>query len=260
MKIYTKNENGILVSQKPTLFNVDVHTAENGYICWSLYQGKLYIRENDENVEILQPYSTGDTNIASDGHIGDFVYYMGDVNPDPAHLLVCDGSEFDTTEFADLYTLLGSNRTPNMVNRMLRGTGSSGKISNHDTVNLMASQDISAQGGFHKHSALYPTVPHTHTVSVQGEHRHNVWGGSQTYPAWFNRRCTTIVTSSSGASCAETNIYTSGTNRAGASQGTVTMTGYAGTPISDGTNGAARVGNFTKGKTRTCLILIRGKI
>ena len=65
----------------------------------------------------------------------------------PVGFLACDGSEFDTTEYPSLYTLLGSNHTPDLREASLVGIGLSDRqtISAHDVYTLGQFKDDQVQ-------------------------------------------------------------------------------------------------------------------
>lgn len=58
--------------------------------------------------------------------VGVVVAYMGEEPPDG--WLLCDGSEFDETEYPKLYKVLGKNTTPDLRGEFLRGAGTNGHL------------------------------------------------------------------------------------------------------------------------------------
>lgn len=109
--------------------------------------------------------SSSDYTIYADGSIGDDPigiikpYYSANI---PLGYLACDGSSFDTTIYSDLYTLLGTNTTPDLRECVLVGIGtnSTDVISSHDTYTLGYFKDDQFQD-------------HSHYISVYNNVQNN---------------------------------------------------------------------------------------
>ena len=74
----------------------------------------------------------------------------------PANFLLCDGSEFDETEYPELYEALGTNKVPDLREVALVGAG-------QNTTHTIASHDVYALGEF-KDDQLQS---HTHTFQTR---------------------------------------------------------------------------------------------
>lgn len=122
----------------------------------------------------LIPLVEGSSGVASN-NVGELLVYPSSTNPDLDHFLLCDGSTFDSSEYPELYTVLGTDVLPNFTNKYLRGDGSNSNISSHDTINVLESQ--SDKTPYHLHKIVDPG--HTHAIN-DGTHRHSFYGRTAT--------------------------------------------------------------------------------
>lgn len=86
-------------------------------------------------------------------YVGEMKIFYGSVIPDKWH--ICDGSQFDSTVYSELYTVLGSDYLPDM--RELTITCGTPNTFEDDGIN------------------------HTHNKGGTGAHTHNKSGGSHTH-------------------------------------------------------------------------------
>ena len=157
MKTYIKNSGSLvsdtdkikIYSSVPTILT-DI--ANNEVI---IADGAFYQKKNG-TLECIS--SAG--GIGLGGTVGDIVAYYGTTNPDPDHLIICDGRQFSQSDFPALYSLLGTDYVPDLTDYHLKGIGESGTDTSHDTITLNT-----------KVANNYPN--HTHNVNNPG-HTHSV--------------------------------------------------------------------------------------
>lgn len=203
----------------------------------------------------LEPLFNSSSTV-SDGAVGDIIAYYGNTNPDPDNYVVCNGSTFSSTDFPALYSLLGTNTTPNLNGYHLKGVGNNATWSSHDAISLKS-----------KVSANYPN--HTHTVNNPG-HTHSVNQGSHYHSACYSSKnwiCLYRGGSGSYSILCDTSwddgIFMNQTTSASMSSlsicsanlGTVTI----GCPTTASGYNTVRYGSETKCKDKTVLFLMRAK-
>lgn len=120
---------------------------------------------------------------------GTIITYLGATVPDG--YLPCTGVEYDTTQFPKLYALLNSNKTPDLRELYLVGSGlnSDNTIIGHDEVGLAEFKNDQLQG--HGHTNGSGAL----TVAAGG---YGLGGGSLWNYSVYNRTLTTFVDSGSG--------------------------------------------------------------
>lgn len=209
----------------------------------------FYQKENNSLVPLFDPNHLA----VSDGAVGDIIAYYGSTNPDPANFVVCNGSTFSSTTFPALYSLLGTNTTPDLTGYHLKGVGNSGFYSSHDAISLKSK--VAANYPNHTHTVNNPN--HTHSKNA-GSHYHRVCSqcraGSGVYVAGC---CGTTFTSKCcfGPDAEYTSSTTASTTISAANLGTVTI----GCPSTASGYNAVRYGSETKCKDKTVLFLMRAK-
>lgn len=195
------------------------------------------------------------------GTVGDIVAYYGSTNPDPDHLIVCDGRQFSQSDFPALYSLLGTDYVPDLTDYHLKGIGESGTDTSHDTITVNT-----------KVANNYPN--HTHNVNNPG-HTHAAGSCSHCHctDAFFCKCCNMCASS--------TCTYPFTTVHCGCACNGATKTctkytccdifsyslcckGLCNYCITDPTTAAGystvRVGSENKPKDKTVLFLMRGKL
>lgn len=213
----------------------------------------FYQKENDSLVPLFDPNHL----TVAGGAVGDIFIYYGSTNPDPENFVVCNGSTFSSTDFPELYTLLGTNATPDLTGYHLKGTGNNATWSSHDAITLKS-----------KVAANYPN--HTHTVS-NPQHSHSASGGSHYHKVCANCVCNNFPSclydycqpfSYSFPWCntiSSAGLRTAYSNPAVAicyaNLGTITI----GCPSTASGYNAVRYGSETKCKDKTVLFLMRAK-
>ena len=97
--------------------------------------------------------------------------------------LECNGSQFDTTKYPALYSLLGTDHLPDLREVFLVGIGQNGtnSIGNHDVFTLGQLKQRALQN--HYHSVSETAHNHTVTVTACPNHSHScvAWGNCTTY-------------------------------------------------------------------------------
>lgn len=216
----------------------------------------IYQKRNDVMVNIgPQTVGPGDAS-----NIGDIIMYYGNVNPDPNYFLVCDGSTFSSTDFSELYDILGTNVLPDLNDYSLVGSGTN----NSSTIYCHCSLDV----GCKRANSL---VTHWHAAIATAAHNHSISGGMHCHTYNYNssnrslRGCpgdncyikSTIVPtgdicpSSSGGGTACPALWECCTS------GCTCIT--VGCPASFSGFGNVRYGATTKPKTKTVMFLMRAK-
>ena len=167
----------------------------------NISEGEIVFIENSgvfqKTSNQLIPLVEGSSGVSSN-NIGELLVYPSSTNPDPDHFLLCDGSTFDSTEYPELYTILGTDVLPNFTNKYLRGDGSNSNISSHDTINVLESQ--SDKTPYHLHSIVDPG--HTHAIN-DGTHRHSFYG--RTYTSYRDQSTQKTASSNGNTTTANTN-------------------------------------------------------
>lgn len=151
MKKYIKNTNLVPVDNKIKIFNSvsDIPT--------SLTNEVVIV----EDVGIFKCNGNTITKIYNDGRnvttstVGEVKMFYG--NTIPTGWLECNGSTFDTSQYASLYNFLGTNKVPDYRECTLRGGTTVGTFSD----DAMGSHSHTFSGGCHSHSNSGAT--HTHT-------------------------------------------------------------------------------------------------
>ena len=96
--------------------------------------------------------------------VGTVIMFAG--NLIPKNYLLCDGSRFSATEYAELYAVLGTDVTPDLRGRFVLGAGQS-------TYDANKTFNIGAKGGIEKHMLSESELAsHTHT---QQPHKHEIY-------------------------------------------------------------------------------------
>lgn len=217
----------------------------------------IYQKQNNVMVNIgPQNIGPGDAS-----NIGDIIMYYGNVNPDPNHFLVCDGSTFSSTDFSELYSLLGTNTLPDLNDYSLVGSGTN----NSSTIYCHFPLDVGCKRAnsliTHWHNAV-ATDTHTHSISG-GMHCHtysyytttasfrNCAGGSNCFimDSFSPLGCICPTPSGGGTACPA--LWECCT------QGCTCIT--VGCPASFTGYGSIRYGATTKPKTKTVMFLMRAK-
>ena len=201
--------------------------------------------------------------ISSGGILGEIVAYYGSTNPEPDKLIPCDGSTYDTTEFSELYTLLGTNTTPDLTDFVLTGDGVNSGTGIYSLQKCCCVGDFSGPKcgsdcmPFHTHNSTLSA--HTHTVCCD-THCH-----SYKNCASGTKICTTYGTY---ADCVPTQPWTFVSGGSGTFETQMwiectewlTRWSQIGTPNSTSAGGTVRVGTYCKGKTKSVRFFIRGKV
>ena len=98
---------------------------------------------------------------------GAIIAYFG--SSPPAGWLMCDGSEYNTTEFVSLYNLLNSSYTPDLRGTFLRGSGTNSTYKNAYG-SYITGQDVGSYAedniGTHNHSYNYFEAYNGATLAV----------------------------------------------------------------------------------------------
>lgn len=222
-----------------------------------LKEGEVCIVENDTFYQRVgnNINSLGSTAAPPSGSVGDIIAYYGTTNPDPDNFVICDGRTFSQTDFPELYTLLGTNATPNLVDYHLKGIGENSTWSSHDAISL--NTKVAANYPNHTHSVSGGS--HTHNIN-QGSHYHSVTTQCKTYVYYAS--CT-YDGSSKCCICYKmgkdywytSSDYIKSFAICSASLGTVTI----GCPSTASGYNAVRYGSETKCKDKTVLFLMRAK-
>lgn len=97
--------------------------------------------------------------------IGSILPYIG-TSPPSNQYLMCDGLPYDIIAYRELYQVLNTNVTPNLMNRMLFGKGS---IPPYDTLRSSVGKSTTSLTLTSEH---IPSHTHTVTLSNSGAHSH----------------------------------------------------------------------------------------
>lgn len=213
----------------------------------------FYQKENNSLTPLFDPSSLS----ASDGAVGDIFIYYGTTNPDPENFVVCNGSTFSSTDFPALYSLLGTNTTPNLTGYHLKGTGNNATWSSHDAITLKSK--VAANYPNHTHTISNPN--HSHSSNC-GSHYHRVCASCQCgnysgcrfdycQPFQFSFPwCNAISSGGLRTTCSNPTVAICYANL-----GTITI----GCPSTASGYNAVRYGSETKCKDKTVLFLMRAK-
>lgn len=169
--------NGNLVVDTPKVVTFSTYAAAyQGCMDEDVPQDCLVVVENDglyiwdwDQVTLTKLTDVGGGGVQPKYVVGDIMQLYGTTAPSDKWLK-CDGSAFDTTRYADLYTLLGSSNTPNLNGYVLKGIGNNGNLSTHDPITLGAK--LSAIIGDHIHGYQL-AAHHSHTYSDEHNHAWN---------------------------------------------------------------------------------------
>lgn len=209
----------------------------------------FYQKENNSLVPLFDPTAIA----VSDGTVGDIIAYYGTTNPDPANYVVCNGSTFSSTDFPELYTLLGTNITPDLTDYHLKGVGNNHTWSSHDAISLKSK--VAANYPNHTHTVNNPNHCHSNN---RGSHYHRVCSQCQKGSYSGLAGCCGTTFTSKCCFVADA-VYTSATTISNtlyaANLGTVTI----GCPSTASGYSAVRYGSETKCKDKTVLFLMRAK-
>ena len=100
-------------------------------------------------------------------------------DPNDEHWLLCDGSQYDTSKYADLYAVLGSNTLPNLTDYGLvgEGSGSNTQLGITDTDSDYKSYQLLSlyQNAIKDHTHNITDNGHSHAGSDAGSHNHRTW-------------------------------------------------------------------------------------
>ena len=169
MKTFVKS-NGSLHSGNNTSIKVystlpsDLSDISEGEVI-ILEKAGFYQKENNSLTPLFDPSSLS----ALGGAVGDIFIYYGSTNPDPENFVVCNGSTFSSTDFPELYTLLGTNTTPDLTGYHLKGIGENSTWTSHDAISL--NTKVAANYPNHTHTISNPN--HSHSSNC-GSHYHRV--------------------------------------------------------------------------------------
>ena len=218
----------------------------------------IYQKQNNLMVNI-GPQNTGPGDASN---IGDIIMYYGNTNPDPTHFLVCNGSTFSSTDFSELYNLLGTNTLPNLNDYSLVGSGTN----NSSTIYCHFPLDV----GCKRANSL---VTHSHNAVATAAHNHSISGGMHCHTYHYNngtrtiRRCCGSYSNCYILNVAAPEYATCPTDSAGGAacsalwmccQSCCTCI-TVGCPASFTGYGNVRYGTTTKPKTKTVMFLMRAK-
>lgn len=223
-----------------------------------LKEGEVCIVENDTFYQKVgnNINSLGSAAAPPSGSVGDIIAYYGTTNPDPDNFVICDGRTFSQTDFPALYSLLGTNTTPNLVGYHLKGVGNNSAWSSHDAISL--NSKVAANYPNHTHSVSGGS--HTHSIN-QGSHYHSVTTQCNAYTFYYasyyyngSSSCYLCYKMAKDYWYTSSN-YISSFAICSASLGTVTI----GCPSTASGYNAVRYGSETKCKDKTVLFLMRAK-
>lgn len=131
----------------------------------------LYKKTNNE-YNWVQFIAAGDQVL-----IGSVEMFYSEIND--SNWLLCDGSTYDTTEYSELYSLLGTNTLPNLVNKTITGSGTGISVGTVISPTIAEHTHIVNDSG---HTHTYTQTNHSHNIN-----RHNDGSGgsaSQTIRNW----------------------------------------------------------------------------
>lgn len=202
MKKYIKNTNLVPIDNKIKIFSQlsDVsQTLDNEIV---IVDGIGVFKCNGSNITKL--YSDGRT--ATSAVVGEIRMFYG--NTIPTGWLECNGSSFSSTDYPELYSLLGSTALPDYRECALRGATSSIGTFSNDSM------------GSHSHTTS--NTAHTHSCS-RSSHDHCYWlvrpinickmciGGCCSAPKLCSFTTSgSLVTTTSKAICGNTSGFTVG--------------------------------------------------
>lgn len=260
MKDYIKTTSGLESINSPTIkiystvsdMNSDISNIADGEVV-IVRNVAMYQKTSGSMVDVSSPAGGP---VASAGHIGDVVAYYGNTNPDPTKFVVCDGNTFSSTDFPELYSILGTNTTPNLTKVGLKGTPVGGNVHSLKTTT----------GAWYHTSHPVSISDHTHTIA-SSTHCHCVykdqakgykfgvlsfWRFNCSYVSFVNcGTCRCAQAYAAQSICLDPAALE--TLNSGCTMDVITNQNTT------ATNGA-RSGTETKGKTKTVLYLIRGKL
>lgn len=260
MKDYIKTSNSLVNAEDLSLkiystiaaMNNDIANISSDEVV--LVQGSaLYQKSNGSMVDITSPASP----VASAGYIGDIVAYYGNTNPDPTTFLVCDGSTFSSSDFPELYNILGTNTTPDLTGIGLKGTPNGGTVRTRCAESCFPAHTHTGTLRSHTH-----TVADTHCHMFPSSHFEFYCGTSPCYYQWCCiGTCTNCGWATGNCSSGYCNALFAGRsiymlrNTWAKCVCTGTYSGCHASGAVSNTRGSTE----TKGKTKTVLYLIRGK-
>ena len=258
MKDYIKTSNSLVNAEDLSLkiystvaaMNNDIANISSDEVV--LVQGSaLYQKSNGSMVDITSPVVP----VASAGYIGDIVAYYGNTNPDPTTFLVCDGSTFSSSDFPELYNILGTNTTPDLTGIGLKGTPNGGTVRTRCAESCFPAHTHTGKLRSHAHTLadthchMFPSS-HLEIPSINCYYQWCCIGTCTNCGfAWANYSSTyqnTLLTQRAvyNLRCTWAKCICTGTYSGCCASGAVSNT---------------RGSTETKGKTKTVLYLIRGK-
>ena len=188
------------------------------------------------------------------GVIGEIVAFYGDTNPDPTSFVVCDGRQFSSSDFPELYTILGTDYTPDLTHYSLKGVGEKNPIPNdytHDQIYLQCKVPHRLPAHFH----CVTNTCHKHSISgLTHCHTVNCKYTCVAKCCYYSTSTTTGVASGSGSLCTNTSNASFQLTVCNADAGPFTFTA-----TTNNDDAVVNVGNETKTRTKNVMFLIRGK-
>lgn len=192
---------------------------------------------------------------ASGGVIGEIIAFYGDTNPDPSSFIVCDGSQFSSSDFPELYSILGTDYAPDLTHYSLKGVGEKGTIPygyTHDIIYLRCK--VPHRLPAHAHTVC--NTCHKHSISdLTHYHTVNCKYTCVAKCCYYSTSCTSAVNAYTSLQlCASTSSASFQLTICSADAGPFTFTG-----TTNNDTDVVNVGNETKTRTKNVMFLIRGK-
>ncbi len=135
----------------------------------------LYKRYNGENNWVQFIVAEDQISI---GSIEMFYSEMNDSN-----WLLCDGSTYDTTEYSELYAVIGTDTLPNLVNKTITGSGTGISVGTVISPTIAEHNHIINDPG---HTHTYTQTDHSHNINRHNDGSGYSSGGEQTLRNWRN--------------------------------------------------------------------------
>ena len=136
--------------------NSDISNISNNEVVFVKGKG-IFQKIQNSMTAIAQMQGSG-------GVIGEIIAFYGNTNPDPSSFIVCDGSQFSSTDFPELYNILGTDYAPDLTHYSLKGVGEKGQIPygyTHDVIFLQCK--VPHRLPAHAHEVC--NTCHCHTIS-----------------------------------------------------------------------------------------------
>jgi microcystin-dependent protein len=134
----------------------------------------LVFTEAQSQSSSSQPSNNTGTGNAPTGAV---IYFYGDVAP--KDWLFCYGQEYDTTKYSELFSILGSNKTPDLRGVFIRGSGINSTYVNANDV-ILRGQGV----GLYEYDAL---GYHYHTYDANRDNLTIKTGTTMSTGGIFNR-------------------------------------------------------------------------